>query len=933
MNSKRILVILILIELLISSFSPILRGIASNDYQADIPTMRAQLILDKMTPQEKVGQLFLVPFTGSSVDETAQIFDLIVNYNVGGVMLQNANDNFTAAPDTISNAHNLISDLQSLEWQKSQGLITDPTTNSTSKGNYIPLFVGISQEGDGYPYDQILNGLTPLPDLMAIGATWQPDLSRQVGEVAGQELSQIGFNLFLGPSLDVLVSSGIAGGGGLGARSFGGDPYWVGEMGQEYITGLHEGSNGLLAVIAKHFPGKGSSDRSSSEEVATVRKSLEQLKQIELAPFLEVTQDNPGAISSPDGLLVSHIRYQGFQGNIRATTRPVSFDPQALSQILALAPFSIWHENGGLIVSDDLGSQAVRRFYDPANQSFSARIVARDALLAGNDLLYLGNIVSSDAVDNYESIVQSLDFFVQKYNEDAAFAQRVDESAKRILTMKYRIYNDFTFSKVLPLFDPSNIGNSQAVTFEVARQSATLISPDAIELDSLVPSPPRVNDWILFLTDTRIQNQCVLCPEEAAFSKESLPDAIFRLYGPQAGGLVKRSALLPYSFDDLALILQGGEGNPTLEYELNIADWVVISMLDSTPDQSLLDNLRRFFFERQDLLRNKKVILFAFNAPYFLDATDISKLTAYYGLYSKSLPFVEVAARLLFQELNPVGSLPVSVSGIGYDLLSATAPDPEQIIDLSLDLPVNPENTPGVTPETTATPFFKVGDTISVNTGVIKDHNSRQVPDGTGVRFTLTSNLEGKILQIVDTVTSQGIARTSFSINQPGLVEIRAIVEPSVTSVVLQLDITSEGISVTVVPPTQESQIATAIIVDTPTPSPVELTSLESGYPGLAGWFLMVLIISGMSWLAYNLGVRNYSSRWGIRWVLCILLGGFTAYNYLVFGFPGGRIWIQSSGLLAVVEFVFFMAGLGWMGGYYWTLLSMKQSGNKAGEK
>jgi len=933
MSSKRILAIIILVELIITAFSPVLRGIASSNYQADIPTMRAQLILDKMTPQEKVGQLFLVPFTGSTVDETTQIFDLIVNYNIGGVLLQIANDNFTGAPDTITNSHKLISELQTLEWQKSQGLIINPVTNSKSAGNYIPLFVGISQEGDGYPNDQIINGLTPLPDLMSIGATWQPGLSRQVGEVAGYELSQLGFNLFLGPSFDVLVTSGIAGGGGLGARSFGGDPYWVGEMGKEYISGLHDGSNGRLAVIAKHFPGKGSSDRSSTEEVATVRKSLEQLKQIELAPFLEVAQDNPGTISSPDGFLVSHIRYQGFQGNIRATTRPVSFDPQALSQILALTPFSSWRENGGLIVSDDLGSQAVKRFYDPANQSFSARIVARDALLAGNDLLYLGNIVSSDAADNYSSIVQSLEFFAQKYSEDAAFAQRVDESAKRILVMKYRIYNDFTFSKVLPLFNPGNIGNSQDVTFEVARQSATLISPDAIELDSLVPSPPGVNDRILFLTDTRIQNQCSSCPAESAFGKESLPDAILRLYGPQAGGLVKRSALLPYSFDDLALILQGGQGNPTLEYELNIADWVIISMLDSTPDQSLLENLRRFFFERQDLLRNKKVILFAFNAPYFLDATDISKLTAYYGLYSKSLPFVEVAARLLFQELNPVGSLPVSVSGIGYDLLSATAPDSSQIIDLSLDLPVSPEPTNGANPETTPTPFFKVGDTISVKTGVILDHNSRQVPDGTGVRFTLTSNLEGKILQIVDTVTSKGIARTSFSINQPGLVEIRAIVEPTVTSVVLQLDITAEGISVTIVPPTQESQTPTTSIIDTATPTPVKPTSLDAGYPGIAGWFLMILIISVMSWVAYSFGLRNYSIRWGFRWVLCILLGGFSSYNYLVFGFPGGRLWIQNTGLLAIAELVFLTSGLGWIGGFLWTLFSMKQSGNKAGNK
>ncbi len=99
-----------------------------------------------------------------------------------------------------------------------------------------------------------------------------------------------------------------------------------------------------LLVIAKHFPGSGSADRSNEQEVATVRKSLDQLKQIELAPFFAVTGERDPAARSwaiTDGLLVSHIRYQGFQGNIRATTRPVSFDAQALSSILSLPQFAI----------------------------------------------------------------------------------------------------------------------------------------------------------------------------------------------------------------------------------------------------------------------------------------------------------------------------------------------------------------------------------------------------------------------------------------------------------------------------------------------------------------------------------------------------------------------------------------------------------------
>jgi beta-N-acetylhexosaminidase len=84
--------------------------------------------------------------------------------------------------------------------------------------------------------------------------------------------------------------------------------------------------------------------------------------------------------------------------------------------------------------------------------------------------------------------------------------------------------------------------------------------------------------------------------------------------------------------------------------------------------------MRQFISERSYLLRNKNVIVFAFNAPYYLDSTNISKITAYYGLYSKGPQFIEVAARLLFNELRPVpGSLPVSVQGVGYDLISVIA--------------------------------------------------------------------------------------------------------------------------------------------------------------------------------------------------------------------------------------------------------------------
>ena len=101
----------------------------------------------------------------------AQIYDLIVNYHVGGVILTTANDNFVGSDQTLVIAQSLTDQLQRDEYSASQAPQVNPVTNDTFTPAYIPLFIGISQEGDGYPYDQILSGMTPLPSQMTLGAT------------------------------------------------------------------------------------------------------------------------------------------------------------------------------------------------------------------------------------------------------------------------------------------------------------------------------------------------------------------------------------------------------------------------------------------------------------------------------------------------------------------------------------------------------------------------------------------------------------------------------------------------------------------------------------------------------------------------------------------------------------------------------------------
>ena len=878
------------------------------------PEQQIHDLFDAMTPRERIGQLFLVTFTGREAGQESLIYDLVANHHVGGVILLAANDNFAGAPDTLAETHRLIQTMQRMEWQSSLTPEVDPATGAELDREYIPLFIGVSQEGNGYPTDQLLSGMTPLPGEMAIGAAWDPALARQVGDVLGRELSSLGFNLYFGPSLDVLESPDIST-DDLGTRVFGGDPYWVGEMGRAYITGLHAGSSGHLVVIAKHFPGSGGSDRLPEEEVATIRKSLEQLKQIELAPFFSVTGNAPNAQAAADGLLISHIRYQGFQGNIRATTRPVSFDPQALSQILGLAQFATWREAGGLIVSDDLGTTAVRDFYADAGQVFSPRLTARDALLAGNDLLYLGQSLTTESADAYQTTIRILDFFDQKYAEDPAFARRVDEAVLRILTVKQSLYGNLLLTRVLTNDDLlEDIGQSSNVTFEVARRSATLISPEAQDLAAVMPVPPQLRERLVFITDTTMVRQCSTCAEQPTIGMEALQSAVLRLYGPEGDNQTSTFRVASYTFDHLQQMLDG-QSPPYIETDLARADWVILSISSATHGEPAL--ISRFLAERQELLRDRHVILFSLGSPYYMDATDISKLTANFALYSKEPPFVDVAARILFQELTPLGASPVSVGGVGYDLIEAMAPDPSQIISLSVDVPGAAEPAADTTPAPTPVPMYRIGDTIAVRTGVIRDHNGHPVPDGTVARFSITLTGEGGgILQQVDTVTAGGVARASFGLDKTGLLEIRVVSEPAVISEILQLDVSSSGpAAITVeVPVLTTTVIPTAAAADQPPQDPYVNSS---GHPSFNAWFLVVLFIAAGVGLTNWAVTRLSGTREGLRWALAVGLGGLLGYNYLALGLPGSLAWSGEAGLPAVIGITLLgqLAGLwaAWM--------------------
>ena len=910
---KRITLVLIVLSLLFGAPRATVR--AQGTPEPGTPAA-VQDLFDIMTPEERVGQLFLVTFAGTDTGGTSIVYDLIVNQHVGGVVLLASNDNFAMTPDTGSAARDLTRRLQQVEWNSSVRPPSDPLTGGPVSRAYIPLFIATIQDGDGPPGDQILSGIAPLPSAMAIGATWSPELAREVGAITGQEIAGLGFNMLLGPSLDVLENPSATSANDLGTGVFGGDPFWVSLMGSAYVSGLHEGAQDRLLVVPKFFPGRGSADRLGDQEVATVRKSLEELQQIELAPFFAVTQGNTEATGRADGLLLSHIRYQGFQGNIRATTKPVSFDAQALGSILSLPEFAAWRDEGGLIISDNLGTNAVRHFYSTGTE-FAARTVARDAFVAGNDLLYLGSIVSSDAPDNYATVLDIIGFFARKYREDPGFAQMVDAAVLRILSEKHQLYGRFDLTTVL--LQPAGADLSEAasaVSLEVASRSATLLSPAPQDLASILQTPPRTRDRIVFFTDSSPAKQCSTCAEAPALAVEALQRAVVTLYGPESANQTSSFRLSSYPLEDAAKYA-AGESPPYLAEDLFGAGWIVFSLVDNSRDQAGL--ISSFLAQEQDLLRDKRVILFAFGAPTYLDATDISRLTAYYALYSKQPAFVEVAARLLFQEITPVGASPVSVPGLGYDLRSVTAPNPDQIITLALDLPLAVTATGEPTPPATPVPLYKIGDTIGIRTGTIKDHNGHQVPDGTVVTFSMELVGEGgTILHQEEATTTQGVARVAFALEKPGLIEIHATSDPARVSQVVQLDVSSLGqpAAVTVIVPQ-----LTAAVEEAPGATPAARGDdyvTPSGGLRFSAWAATIMLLLAGAWVIGFAGTRIAGQQWGIRWGLAALAGGLLPYNYIALRLPGGQSFAADAGIGGII--LLSVAGLlaGWGASWIW---------------
>ncbi|RME49215.1 MAG: hypothetical protein D6791_01260 [Chloroflexi bacterium] len=882
--------------------------------------------LNQLSAEEKVGQLFLIAFVGRDTSRESDIAQLITEYKIGGVVLLASNSNFyNRAQDTPVQVATLTNELQALAM--------------SDAGPGIPLFVAVDHEGDGYPYTRLRNGFTPLPSAMAIGATWDPTNAERVGEIAGHELAAVGVNMLLGPVIDVLNNPRLSSRGDIGIRAFGGDPYWVGEMGRAYIRGVHRGSKGRVLTVAKHFPGHGGSDRLPDDEVATVDKSFQELQRIELPPFFRVTQvDNTDDLATTDALMTSHIRYRGFQGDIRQFTPPISFDPAGMQQLLELPEFAAWRKDG-LIVSDSLGVPAVRRYFDPQEQTFPARQIAKEAFLAGNDLLVLSqfdlNNIWANQVTNIKSTIE---FFAAEYRANPSFRQRVDEAVAKILRAKQRLYGDFTLSEVqVPVDQLNQVLNTeeaQRVVARIAQEAITIIYPHLDALRERLPAGPRREDTIVVVTDDTLFQDCFEnipeCAPEPVLNPSAFADAMLHLYGPDGADQISPESVHTLTFSQLRSYLMAPFKEPGADTEsppetapapeyipepqsdvgelLNQANWLLFVMLDMNTQRFEAADAVRVFLDLGPRSYDKQLVAVALNAPYRLDTTEISKLSAYYAAYSKTPASIEAAVRALFGDVTPTGAPPVNIEGIGYDLTEQLAPDPQREIPILVTEPLNPA-------EVTEFPT-----TISVRTGRVLDHNGNIVPDGTQVTFTFEQE-DGQEIAQVSASTVAGIAEARYTVARGGPLYIRATSVQASSGRPYRVDFRPPTPTPTSTPTITATPTLAPTITPTTTPAtapvvrePQEPMSEPQTSPGAAGLVLSlaaIMLVSGVG--AFLSRADESAPTHRLRLALIAVIAGLAGYIMYSSGWLAPVITTQGSPQLATaVTLVFAAVPVGW---------------------
>ncbi len=332
----------------------------ANTVPANYSGMSVSQIIDSMTINQKAAQMILARCPTNAISQMEK-------YQFGGYTLYG--DDFKGeTPDTVKKR---ISDIQ----------------NSA----IIPAFIAVDEEGGNVVRISKYKAFTSSPFLSPQDMIKNDSLVQDTTDKCDLLLS-LGINFNLAPVADITDNKSDY----MYNRTFGLSAVKTGENISNLVGIMNDKG---VASCLKHFPGYGS-NVDTHTGIAVDTRSKSDFEGNDFIPF------EYGINANCPAVLVNHNIINAYNDSL-----PASLAPEVHDVLRTELGFS------GVIVTDDLGMDAIKLYTGSENVNVLA-------VLAGNDLLCV-----TDSVQCYNDIIDAV-------NKGTISEKRLDESVKRILLMK-----------------------------------------------------------------------------------------------------------------------------------------------------------------------------------------------------------------------------------------------------------------------------------------------------------------------------------------------------------------------------------------------------------------------------------------------------------------------------------------------------------------
>jgi beta-glucosidase-like glycosyl hydrolase len=336
-------------------------------------------LVERMSLEEKIGQILIFGFQGTELDEDYRSW--LAGGRLGNLKL------FLRNVESAGQVRALT------------GLACELAARSPAG---IPPFIATDLEGGVVNHLRVLEGPAP-PAAGLVGAVGDPAYSAASARSIALTLHDLGINMNFAPCVDILTNMDNQ---VIGTRSYASDP---GEVYRMAVPFLEEHRKlGILCAV-KHFPGHGMTDFDSHVFSLGVEVSREEMERVHLLPYRELI--DRGLV---DGCMGNYVIYNNID-----PMYPATFSSEIMDGLLR-------GELGfrGVAVTDDLEMEGSASY---ASDMVKAFILA---FRGGNDLILISH--------TKEHQVRILDAAAHLFRSGALSVDELDERVLRVLRVKKR---------------------------------------------------------------------------------------------------------------------------------------------------------------------------------------------------------------------------------------------------------------------------------------------------------------------------------------------------------------------------------------------------------------------------------------------------------------------------------------------------------------